>query len=269
MVSAIVSLGLSGLAIGVLLAVAAQKFKVETDPRVDEIISVLPGANCGGCGFPGCAALAEAILEGKAPVHACVVGGNGVAEKIAGIMGVAADAVEPSVAVVYCQGNCHNAVATAEYDGVTECSALNALGGTKKCSYSCLGLGSCVKACVFDAIVMGEDGIPVVDRDKCTGCGACARACPRGIIDMVPVSKKVHILCRSYDKGPVTRKNCKTGCIACQACVRACPQKTISMDRGTLAKIDYENCDNCGICVTKCPVKTIRSYDKKDEVAAS
>lgn len=269
MIGAIVSLGLSGLVIGVLLAVAAQKFRVETDPKVAEIISVLSGANCGGCGFPGCAALAEAIVEGKAPVNACVVGGNSVAEKIAGIMGVAADAVDSSVAVVYCRGNCDNAVVAAEYDGIADCQALYALGGTKKCSYSCLGLGSCVKACAFDAITMGEDGIPVVDREKCTGCGACAKACPRGIIEIIPVSKRVHILCRSYDKGPVMRRNCKVGCIACQACVRACPQKTIFMDRGTLAKIDYGSCDNCGICVGKCPVKAIKAYEEKVEVAAS
>lgn len=269
MVGAIVSLGLSGLVIGVLLAVAARKFKIETDPKVSQIISVLPGANCGGCGYPGCAGLAGAIVEGKAPVGACVVGGNSVAEKIGGIMGVSAGAVEASVAVVYCQGNCRNAETLATYEGVADCQALQALGGTKKCSYSCLGLGSCVKACAFDAIKMGDDGIPVVDREKCTGCGACAKACPRSIIGIVPAAKEVHILCRSYDKGPVTRKNCKVGCIACQACVKACPRKAISMDGGTLAKIDYALCDNCGICVTKCPVKAIRSYGDKVEVAAS
>ena len=269
MVEAVVSLGLSGLFIGVLLAVAAQKFKVETDPKITEIISALPGANCGGCGFPGCSGLANAIVEGTAPVTACIVGGSAVAEKIGEIMGVSAGAVEPSVAVVYCQGNCANAEVSVVYEGVTDCQALHALGGTKRCTYSCLGLGSCVAACQFDAITMGEDGIPVVDREKCTGCGACAKACPRGIIDIIPAAKKVHILCRSYDKGPVTRKNCKTGCIACQACVRACPQKAISMDKGTLAKIDYSLCDNCGICVTKCPVKTIKSYEDRVEVAAS
>lgn len=269
MVGAIVSLGLSGLVIGVLLAVAAQKFKVDTDPRVAQIISVLPGANCGGCGFPGCSGLANAIVEGRAPVNACVVGGSNVAEKVAGIMGVGADDIEPSVAVVYCQGNCDNAETTAAYEGVDDCRALHALGGTKKCAYGCLGLGSCVKACRFGAIKMGGDGIPVVDREKCTGCAACAKACPRAVIEMVPASKKVHILCRSYDKGPVTRKNCRVGCIACQACVRACPQKAISMDNGTLAKIDYSLCDNCGICVTKCPVKAIGSYRDKIETAAS
>lgn len=269
MVGAIISLGVSGLVIGVLLAVAAQKFKVETDPKVSQIISVLPGANCGGCGFPGCSGLANAIAEGRAQVSACVVGGSSVAEKIGGIMGVSAGAVESSVAVVYCQGNCTNAEAIATYEGVTDCRALQALGGTKKCAYGCLGLGSCVKACSFGAITMGEDGIPVVDRDKCSGCGACAKACPRSVIEMIPAAKKVHILCRSYDKGPVTRKNCKTGCIACQACVRACPQKAISMDKGTLAKIDYALCDNCRICVAKCPVKAIKSYGDKVEVAAS
>ncbi len=260
MLDAVLSLGISGLVIGILLAVAAEKFKVEINPKIPEIQSVLPGANCGACGFPGCAGLAAAIVEGSAAITACKVGGSAVAEKISGIMGVTANSMEPQVAVVYCQGDCDLATIAADYEGVTECRAANALGGTKTCSYSCLGLGSCARACPFDALHMNDKGIPVVDREKCTGCGICVKTCPRNIIGLVDESKEVHILCRSYDRGPVVRKNCKIGCIACQACVKACPQKCISMDKGTLAKIDYSLCDNCHVCVSKCPVKTIASY---------
>jgi electron transport complex protein RnfB len=268
MLEASLFLGLAGLAIGLLLALAAKKFKVEEDPRVEAIISALPGANCGGCGYPGCAGYASAVAEGKAPIISCIVGGNSVAERISEIMGVAAGAVTPSIAVVYCQGDNEQAVKTAEYSGITDCLALNMLGGNKECTYGCLGLGSCVTACPFDAMYMSEKGLPVVIPEKCTGCGLCVKACPRGVIGIVPVDMEVHVRCRSYDKGPVVRKYCKVGCIACTACVRACPQKAITMDKGTLAKIDYSICDNCGICSTKCPVKTI-SHPKKAQEKAS
>lgn len=269
MIEAFISLGISGLVIGVLLGVAARKFKVEEDPRVTEIQSVLPGANCGGCGYPGCSGLAAAIVEGRAPVNACVVGGNSVAEKISEIMGVSCAPVEPAVAVVYCQGTDDVAQKVADYEGISDCAALNMLGGTKGCPFGCLGLGSCVKACPFGAIYMGAGGLPVVIRDKCTGCGACVRACPRKLIEIIPESKVVHILCRSYDRGPAVRKYCKVGCVACQACARACPQKAISMDKGTLAKIDYSLCDNCGVCVSKCPVNTIVTYQGSDKLAGT
>ncbi len=265
MLDAFLALGAAGLIFGGILALAAQKFKVEEDPRVVEILSVLPGANCGACGFPGCSGLAAAINEGQAPCNACIPGGNVVAEKIASIMGVAGEAVEPMVAVVYCQGDHDRAENLAEYHGVMDCHALNQLGGLKGCPYGCLGLGSCVNACPFGAMYMSPQGLPVVIKEKCTGCGACVRACPRNVIGLAPADKKVHILCRSYDKGPQVRKYCKAGCIACQLCVRSCPQKAISMDRKTLAKIDYSLCDNCGICATKCPVKAI--VDEKQSEA--
>ncbi len=268
MLQAAIFLGVSGLVIGVLLAVAAKKFKVEEDPRVGEIISVLPGANCGGCGYPGCAGYASSVVAGTAPVNACVVGGNLVAEKIAQITGKAASAVEPSVAVVFCQGDNEKAVKNAEYQGISDCLALHLLGGNKECSYGCLGLGSCVEACKFDAMYMSDKGLPVVIPEKCTGCGACVKACPRNVIELVPKDKEVHILCRSYDKGPAVRKYCSVGCIACTICVRSCPQKAIAMDKGTLAKIDYSLCDNCGICSSKCPAKTI-THPKGPAQAAS
>lgn len=269
MLEATLALGIAGLIFGGLLAMAAQKFKVEVDPKVTEILSVLPGANCGGCGYPGCSGLAEAIVKGEAPVSACVVGGDAVAEKIADIMGVAVDAVEPMVAVVRCQGSNALAVKTAEYDGIDDCRALDRLGGTKACPYGCLGLGSCVNACPFDAMYMSEEGLPVVIKDKCTGCGTCAKVCPRNVIELVPKSKKVHVLCRSYDRGPAVRKYCKVGCIGCRLCERSCPVKAITIDRGTLAKIDYSLCDNCGICTSKCPVKAIKDDSKEAAKVAS
>ncbi len=272
MLEAILAMGVAGLIFGGVLAFAAQKFKVEEDPKVAAILSALPGANCGACGLPGCSGLAIAIYEGKAPCNACIPGGSATAQKIASIMGVDDEAVDPMVAVVYCQGDCEHAKCVAEYDGIMDCKALDQLGGINGCPYGCLGLGSCVEACPFGAMYMSPQGLPVVIKDKCTGCGACVRACPRNIIELVPVDKEVHILCRSYDMGAKVRQYCKIGCIACRLCVRSCPQKAIFMDNNSLAKIDYSLCDNCGICVTKCPTKTIideklAKIDKQKQVS--
>ena len=264
MLDAILALGLAGLVFGAILALAAQKFKVKEDPRVVEILSVLPGANCGACGFPGCSGLAAAICEGTAPCNACIPGGNPAAEQISEIMGVDSEAVEPMVAVVYCQGDNDHASNMAEYHGFEDCRALNQLGGLKGCSYGCLGMGTCVDACPFGAMYMSSKGLPVVIKDKCTGCGACVKACPRNVIGLAPASNTVHILCRSYDKGPAVRKYCKVGCIGCRLCVRSCPQEAISMDKKTLAKIDYSLCENCGICAIKCPVKAIVDENKQE-----
>lgn len=255
--AAVATLGAAGLVFGGFLALAAQKFKVEEDPKVAEILEVLPGANCGACGYPGCAGLAAAIAKGEAPCNACVPGGQAVADKVSAIMGVAGEAVKPMVAVVYCQGDHDRAKTVAQYHGVPDCRAANQVGGGKGCPYGCLGFGTCVKACPFDAMYMSPEGLPVVIREKCTGCGACVKACPRGIIGLAPKDQYVHILCRSYDKGTQVRKYCQVGCIACRLCVRSCPHEAISMDRETLAKIDYSLCQNCGVCAEKCPMKTI------------
>lgn len=262
-------LGMSGLAMGVLLALAAKRFRVDTDPRVSRVASLLPGANCGGCGYPGCSGLALAIVEGKAPVGACVAGGKALAEQIAEIMGVSPSSAEPVVAVVLCQGEEEVAARVADYHGIGDCQALNMLGGSHGCPYGCLGMGSCVKACVFGAMVMGPGGIPRVIKEKCTGCGACASVCPRNVIKMIPANQEVHIRCSSYDRGPLVRRYCKSGCIACQICSRSCPAGAITMDRGTLAVLDPSLCTNCGICVGKCPVKTIARDTDKTSRAAS
>ncbi len=258
MLQAVLFLGASGLAIGAVLAVAAKRFQVETDPRVDQVLALLPGANCGACGFPGCSGLAQAIVEGRAPVDACKAVDKTFADGIADIMGVVAPTVEPQVAVVMCQGGAEVAARVVDYHGLEDCQALNALGGNNGCPFGCLGLGSCVKACPFGALEMGEDGLPRVIKEKCTGCGACVKACPRGVIKLVAKKQEVHVRCSSYDRGALVRGYCKSGCIACQICVRSCPSGAITMERGTLAVIDPSLCTNCGVCVEKCPVKTIQ-----------
>lgn len=274
MLAAVISLGLSGLVFGGLLGFAATKFAVPVDEKAAAIRDVLPGANCGGCGFAGCSGLADAISKGLAPVNKCPVGGPEVAAKIAAIMGVEADGGERQVAHVRCLGGCDRAVDRFEYKGISDCLAATMVtnGGHKACSYGCLGFGTCVKACPFGALSMGPDGLPVVDREKCTGCGKCVAACPKGLMFLAPASKTVHIRCNNKDKAPVVRKVCKVGCIACGACARACPSQAITV-ADNLARIDYTKCTNCGTCVAKCPVKVIvdesRAADGERAVAAA
>jgi len=263
-VKAILGLGLMGAIFGLALALAAKKFAVEQDPRQEMIVEVLPGANCGGCGFPGCSGLAAAIVAGKAPVDACPVGGSTVAAKVAAIMGVEAGAAkERKVARVLCQGGTGQCGVRFVYDGFADCKAAQLVGGgAKACAYGCLGMGSCVAACSFDALHMGPDGLPVVDEEACTSCGRCVAACPRGIIQLVPESQSVTVLCRSYARGADVRKTCKVGCIGCGLCVKACPNGAITMDNN-LAVIDPAKCDACGKCVEKCPTKSIVMRSRK------
>ncbi|MGE5574259.1 MAG: RnfABCDGE type electron transport complex subunit B [Bacteroidota bacterium] len=257
-VKAVLSLGLMGAVFGLALAFAARKFAVEQDPRQDRIAEILPGANCGGCGFPGCSGLAAAIVAGKAPVDGCPVGGQSVAAKVAAIMGVDAGvARERTVARVFCQGSPDNCGSRFMYDGLSDCRAAQIVGGgAKACTYGCLGLGSCAAACTFDALHMGPDGLPVVDEGECTSCGRCVSACPRGIIQLVPASQSVTVLCRSHERGAEVRKTCKVGCIGCGLCAKVCPAGAITVENN-LAVIDPAKCDACGKCVEKCPTKCI------------
>ncbi len=257
-VGAILSLGIMGAVFGLALALAAKKFAIEQDPRQDRIAEVLPGANCGGCGYPGCAGLAAAIASGKAPVDACPVGGFPTAVKVGAIMGVSAgEARERKVARVLCQGGAGNCGMRFVYQGLADCVAANATaGGPKACTYGCLGLGSCVAACRFDALRMGSDGLPIVDEEACTGCGVCVSACPRGIMQLAPESSRVAVLCKSHAKGAEVRRVCKVGCIGCGLCVRVCPTNAITIE-DNLAAIDPAKCDACGKCVEKCPTKCI------------
>ncbi|WP_353096654.1 RnfABCDGE type electron transport complex subunit B [Tissierella praeacuta] len=256
-------LGGLGLAFGILLSIASNVFAVKVDPKVEQVRSVLPGANCGACGFPGCDGLANAIADGKAPVNACNVGGKPVAEKIADIMGVNATNVEKKVATVLCQGNCDKAKEKYRYEGIKDCRAANILqGGSKACSYGCLGCGTCKDVCAFGAIEI-IDGIAVINKDKCTACMKCIEACPKSIIELVPYDNQFVVKCKSNDPGKEVRSKCSTGCIGCQICVKNCPEEAISFENN-LAKINYDKCVNCGICAGKCPTKAIYSNVAKD-----
>jgi len=256
-IAATVIIGCVGLFVGLFLGVAGIAFHVETDPREEAVLSALPGNNCGGCGFAGCSGLAAAIAKGEAAVNACPVGGEAVGNAIAAIMGVEAQSSEKMVAFVKCQGDCEKSKTDYEYSGNEDCGMLAFVpnGGPKTCNYGCLGYGSCVKACPFDAIHV-VNGVAVVDRDACKSCGKCVEACPKGLIELVPYSAKYLVACNSQDKGPDVMKACEVGCIGCQLCKKNCPADAITVEN-FLAKIDYDKCMDCGTCVGKCPKKAI------------
>ncbi|MBT9134620.1 MAG: Electron transport complex subunit RsxB [Firmicutes bacterium] len=253
-------LGALGLIFGAGLAIAAKKFAVQTDPLYAQVLGVLPGANCGACGYPGCAGYATAVSKRLVAIDKCPVGGNDLLGNLGRLMGIEAKlAADRLVATPYCDGGCAEAPTRFSYEGIQDCVAVVALsGGDKACRYGCVGYGTCVKLCKFGAITMDDNRIPVVDADKCTACGLCVAGCPKDIFSLRPAGKQVHIRCRSHDKGAVVRKVCSVGCIACGQCVKVCPVDAIAM-RNFLAQIDYEKCINCGRCVEKCPTKTIHS----------
>ena len=245
------------------LAVASKQFAVEIDPRVEEIEQVLPGVNCGACGFAGCSNFAEGVATGKAPVNGCPVGGASVAKMVAAVMGVESDGPKRSVAQVLCKGGLAEAKQRGGYDGPKDCRIVHATqGGDKACSFGCLGYGSCVAACAFDAMYMDENGLPVVIEENCTACGKCVDACPRHIILLVDEQQGVHIRCRSQLTGRFVRQVCTVGCIACQRCVKVCPTEAIYMENN-LAHINYDKCTNCRECVAVCPVHTIEWQEGK------
>jgi electron transport complex protein RnfB len=258
MLSAVLALAAFGLIASLVLAIAARMFAVETDPRAEEIEEALPGANCGACSLPGCSELAKRIAEGKADIDACPVGGEATARKIAEIMDIDfSGGDEKKVAVVHCAGDNTLAHKKYYYNGIYDCTSADILfGGDKACSYGCLGLGTCVAACPFDAIEITDQGIAVVDPEKCTGCGKCVEACPKGIISLAPFRRTLHILCSSHDKGGVARKKCSVACIGCQKCVKAAPEGAIEMD-DFLAVVNYDE-EIPDEVAKECPTGAIR-----------
>ena len=249
--------GLTGLFIGLFLGFSAEKFKVPVNEKEEAVRELLPGNNCGGCGYPGCDGLAKAIANGEAPVNACPVGGEDVGNKIAEVMGVSAGDSVKMVAFVKCAGNCEKAKSQYEYTGIEDCSmaAVAPGGGPKACSYGCTGFGSCVAACPFDAIHV-VNGIAVVDKDACKACGKCITACPRHLIELIPYEQKHFVQCSSREKGKDVKAVCSVGCIGCGICAKNCPSDAITVENN-IAHIDPEKCTNCGICAEKCPVKII------------
>ena len=257
-------LGGLGLLFGGLLSYVAQRFAVEEDERVETICDLLPGANCGACGFAGCINFAEKVVAGEAPVQICCIPGEkgkAVCDQICDILGLESAATETrKVAEVYCLGTKDVAADKFEYYGVPDCkAAMMYSGGFKACKYGCLGLGTCVEACPFDAMQMGENGLPVIDMESCTGCGVCVEACPRGVIRIVDADSSVcAVLCSSKDRGGTVRKVCEVGCTGCKACVKAFPNEAIVVEN-YLAYIDPAKCDGCGECVEACTRGIIKS----------
>lgn len=254
---AAVIVGGTGIFIGFFLGISGEKFKVESDPRQDAIEEVLPGNNCGGCGYAGCSGLAAAIVKGDAPVNGCPVGGAPVAAQVAEIMGTKAEESARKVAFVKCAGTCEKAKKDYDYYGEEDCSMLSFVpnGGPKSCNFGCLGFGSCVKACPFDAIHI-VDGIALVDEEACKACGKCVAACPKHLIELVPYDSKHRVRCASKKKGKDVMAACSVGCIGCKLCEKNCPSGAVTVT-DNIAHIDYEKCTGCGICAEKCPKKII------------
>lgn len=259
--TAIALLGAMGCLCGLALALAARYLGVREDPRAAKIAEALPGANCGSCGYAGCAAYAAAVANGAAPVDGCVPGGAAVASAVAAIMGVKfAGGDEPRVAFVKCGGDCDSAARRFAYNGIADCAAAAAVaGGDKGCPHGCLGYGSCANACPAHAIAI-SNGIAVVDESLCIGCGACAKACPRHVIELVPRRARVRVFCNSTDTGAAVRKYCSRGCIGCRMCVRNSAGGAVKVE-GNLAHVDYSVPFDGDTAVAKCPVKCLRSVD--------
>jgi electron transport complex protein RnfB len=272
-ISSIAAVTLLGAVFGLLLSIAIIKLRVVRDPRIDKVLEVLPGGDCGACGLPGCSAYATRIVEGKYRIDLCMVGGNETASRIARIMGnESPTAMIENIARIHCRGGTDYSKIRFIYGGLRECGAANGvMEGFKVCRYGCLGFGDCGRACPFGAIQMGGDGLPVVDYGLCTGCGLCVMACPRNIISLAPRSNDVHTLCNNEEKAPVMKRGCSVGCIACKLCEKACREAlsrhypdrdpstielAIQVDN-FLARINYDRCIQCYQCVYVCPVPVI------------
>lgn len=262
---AVIALGSIALIAAMVLFVVSKKFAVKEDPRIGQVQELLPGANCGGCGFAGCSGMASALVAGadRGDISElnCPVGGQVVMEQISSLLGMVVCQNEPRVAVVRCNGSCENRPRLAVYDGLRTCAAMNATGaGETACGYGCLGCGDCVSVCNFGGIHMNkETGLPEVDEDVCTACGACASACPRHIIELRkkgPKSRRVFVSCVNQDKGAVARKACQAACVGCGKCQTVCKFEAITVTNN-LSYIDDNKCRLCTKCVEACPTHAI------------
>jgi H+/Na+-translocating ferredoxin:NAD+ oxidoreductase subunit B len=255
-IQAMATLGGLGLVIGIMLIAASKMFKVETNPLVEEVVEILPGANCGACGYAGCADFAEKVVAEDAPLDGCPVGGFGTAKEIGAIIGQEVSESEKEYPYVRCGGGIR-CVDRFDYVGIEDCTAVIMLSdGEKGCNYGCMGRGTCVRACPFGAISIDENHLPSVNKNLCTSCGLCLAACPNDILMFAKDSERVHVQCNSHDKGKTVKAVCEVGCIGCKICEKNCPEDAIKVTK-FLAEVDQEKCTACGICVEKCPQNCI------------
>lgn len=255
----LVFIGLGAL-MGIMLAAASRVFAVKRDHRIDEMLEILPGANCGGCGFAGCSAFAEAVVRGEATPSGCSVSGKEQVESMCAVMGIEATQKTRMRAQVMCSGTSEKAKKKYAYSGFADCiSAVTLGGGDKLCPNGCIGLGTCVRSCVFGAISV-LDGVAQVDYEKCRGCGVCVDACPKGLIDLIPYDSRYWVGCKSVEDGKSTRRYCDVGCISCRLCEKNCESGAISVNN-CVASITFDKCVGCGVCVSKCPRGIIKSPD--------
>lgn len=258
----IATLSIIGTSSAVILYFVAQKFKVFEDPRIDDVTEALPGANCGGCGFAGCRAFAEACVKADGLSDlSCPVGGNETMSSVAGILGVEAVKREPRTAYIRCNGTCDHRPKTSNFDGASTCAiAASVYNGETDCQFGCLGYGDCFDVCEFDAIdLRSELGVPLIIDDKCVACGKCIDACPKNLIELrkqFPKNRKIVVACRNKDKGGVARKACSVACIGCGKCEKECKFDAITIDNN-LAFINSDKCKLCRKCVTVCPTNSI------------
>lgn len=265
MLESIIVLAGLGLLSALGLGIASRAFHVDTDPRVQTIADLLPGANCGACGFAGCSGLANAIVSGSGKIEACSAVSDANRIEIASIMGVEVTQTAKRTAVIHCNFPAGGVGNKFDYVGVADCRAASLVaGGPKQCAYACVGLGTCKSVCPFDAVTMSASGLPHIIPEKCVACGKCVEACPKHIIDLAPVSCTVQVLCSSRDRGAQVKKLCSVGCINCMLCQRICPFEAIHVI-DNIARIDYEKCRVCGLCVRECPtgcLVNLRGYDQ-------
>ena len=256
--TAVIIVGIIGLVCGIALAIASIVLAVPVDEKAEAITEILPGANCGACGFSGCAGYAAALSKGETTDTAlCNPGGNEVSKQIAEYLGLSAGEIEPMTAVVMCQGIYANATTKMEYKGVQSCKMASQLfGGPKDCVHGCLGLGDCMRECPYGAIQIC-DGVARVSPAICKACKKCIAACPKGLIELLPLNKsKAAVLCKNKDKGAIARKECKMACIGCMKCVKTCEADAITVQNFN-AHVDISKCIGCGKCKDVCPVGCI------------
>lgn len=256
MLNTVLVLGILGLLSGTALAFASKYFKVEKDEKIEAVKEMLPGANCGACGYAGCAALAEEICKNNVPVSICAALKEEEIRNIASLLGQVATESIRQKAYVKCVGgsNCQNRY---EYFGPEDCICMTSYdGGIKSCSYGCVGGGSCMRACPFDAIYINENKVAEIIVEKCTGCGVCVAECPKNLI-FLSAEESVYVACNSKEKGGVQKQFCNTGCIGCKKCEKVCEYDAIHVNN-FLADIDYEKCKKCMQCIEACPCDVIK-----------